>query len=100
MFKQDLKLMIEKTSVVVTAKDKRYSKLNQEVVILDLKSEAYYGLNPVGATIWQSLQEPKTVGEIRDVILNKYDVESEQCDRDLTMFLEELNHQGLIEVQN
>lgn len=92
--------MIEKTSVVVTAKEKRYSKLNEEVVILDLKSESYYGLNHVGATIWQSLQKPKTVSEIQDLILNKYDVESEQCDRDLITFLEELKHQGLIEVTN
>lgn len=92
--------MIEEMSIVVTAKDKRYSNLSKEVVILDLKSEEYYGLNHVGATIWHLLQEPKAVSEIKSIILNKYDVDLEQCDRDLKSFLEELKHQGLIEIRN
>lgn len=92
--------MIERTSIVVIAKDKRYSNLSKEVVILDLKSEEYYGLNHVGATIWHSLQEPRAVCEIREIILNKYDIEPQQCDRDLKAFLEELQHQGLIEVRD
>ncbi|MEM8721570.1 MAG: PqqD family protein [Cyanobacteria bacterium P01_G01_bin.39] len=92
--------MIEETSIVVTAKEKRYSNLNQDVVILDLKSEEYYGLNHVGGTVWHALQEPKSVSEIREIILSKYDVEAEKCDRDLKVFLEKLETQKLIEVRN
>lgn len=92
--------MIKETSIIVTTQGKRYSNLSKEVVILDLKSEEYYGLNHVGATIWHSLQAPKTVSEIREKILNKYDVEPQQCDRDLKDFLETLQHLGLIEIQN
>ena len=92
--------MIKGTSIVVAAQENRYSNLDKEVVILDLKSEEYYGLNHVGATIWKSLQEPKAVSEIRELILNKYAVELEQCDRDIKVFLEKLESQRLIEVKN
>lgn len=93
--------MIQETSIVVTAKEKRYSKLDQEVVILDLKSEEYYGLNHVGATIWKSLQEPSLVGDLRDEVVAKYDgIDSQQCYDDLKSFLEGLEAEGLIEIRN
>lgn len=92
--------MIEETSIVVSAQKKRYSHLNKDVVILDLQTEEYYGLNHVGATIWKLIQEPKTVRDIRELMLSKYNVESKQCDRDLKVFLEKLEAQKLIEVRN
>lgn len=90
--------MIDKKSVVVTAKDKRYSNLNQDTVILDLKSEEYYGLNHVGSTVWRLLQKPVAVEEIQELILSKYDVGAEECFRDLKAFLENLEAQELIKV--
>ena len=90
--------MIKETSIVVTAKDQRYSNLDQDTVILDLKSEEYYGLNRVGSIVWHLLQEPKPVREIQEVILSKYNVEAEQCFQDLKVFLESLETQELIKV--
>jgi len=51
-------------------------------------------------SIWNLIQEPKAVSEVRDVILAKYDVEPEQCDRDVLALLEELATEGLIEVRD
>ncbi|MEM9510783.1 MAG: PqqD family protein, partial [Cyanobacteria bacterium P01_E01_bin.35] len=61
---------------------------------------AYYGLNNVGVSVWNLIQEPKTVMEIRDTILEEYDVESEQCSQDLFRLLKELSVVGLIKVKN
>jgi hypothetical protein len=60
----------------------------------------YYGLNSVGASIWNLIQEPRTINEVRDAILAQYEVEPEQCDRDIKALLEELEAEGLIEVRN
>jgi hypothetical protein len=92
--------MVEVYSIVVAAKEQVSSDLAGEAVILDLKSGVYYGLNSVGASIWNLIQEPKTVNEVRDVLLTKYKVEPEQCDRDLKALLEQLEAEGLIEVHN
>ncbi len=48
-----------------------------------LLSGVYYGLNAVGASIWNLLQQPRTVSEIRDAILGEYEAEPQQCERDL-----------------
>ena len=45
-------------------------KLAEESVILQLEEGMYYGLNSVGARIWELVQEPRTVREIRDLLRN------------------------------
>jgi hypothetical protein len=56
-------------------------------------------LNPVGAFIWSNIQEPKKVEEIRDLILEEFDVGREECEADLIELLQELLNNGLIEVE-
>ncbi len=67
-------------------------------VILSLKSGVYYGLDPVGATVWDLIQEPKSLSEVRDAVLQEYDVEPERCEDDLRALLQELVEEGLVEV--
>lgn len=76
------------------------SDLAGEAVILSLKSGVYYGLNAVGASIWMLIQEPKTIAEIRDALLQEYDVEPEVCDRDLQGLLQDLIASDLVEVEH
>ena len=87
-------------SIVVAAKDQLSCDLAGEAVILNLKSGVYYGLDPIGARIWQLIQVPKAVQHIRDAILDEYDVEASQCEQDLLALLANMEAQGLIEVQD
>ena len=83
----------------MAAKDQVSSDLGGEVAILDLKAGVYYGLDAVGARIWSLIQEPRTVNEIRDILLEEYEVEPERCERDLLVLLQRLADEGLIEVE-
>jgi len=87
-------------STIVAAKDQVSSDLGGEVAILDLKAGVYYGLDAVGARIWSLIQEPRTVNEIRDILLEEYEVEPEHCERDLLALLRRLADEGLVEVRN
>ena len=87
-------------SMVVASSEQLASDLAGEVIILDLKSGIYYGLNSVGARIWSLLQEPRTVCEIRDIILDEYEVDPDRCEQDLMAVLSELLSRALIEVKN
>jgi coenzyme PQQ synthesis protein D (PqqD) len=86
------------TTVVVSSQQVS-CPLGDEAAILNLKNNMYYGMNPVGATVWNLLKQPKTVAEIRDVIVEEYEVEEERCEQDLFTLLEEMRSQGLIEVR-
>jgi hypothetical protein len=90
--------LISEHSTVVAVKDQVSADLAGEAAILNLKSGVYYGLNEVGARIWQLIQKPTTVTTIRDTLLEEYEVESDSCGRDLLALLQDLATAGLIEV--
>ncbi|HEV2521826.1 MAG TPA: PqqD family peptide modification chaperone [Candidatus Acidoferrales bacterium] len=91
---------ISDQTVVVAAKDQVSCDLAGEAAILNIKSGVYYGLDPVGARIWNLMQQPRAVADIQNVITSEYDVEPERCARDLVTLLEKLLAEGLIEVKD
>lgn len=93
-------MKISSTSLVTAVQDQVSTTLDDEAVILNLRDGVYYGLNPLGARIWDLLQETRTVGEMQHVILEEYEVEAERCERDLLQLLNELAAKGLIVVKD
>jgi hypothetical protein len=93
-----MKKLISPHSKVVVSKDQVYCDLSGEAAILNLKTSVYFGLNTVGASIWKLIQEPRTVKEIRNAILEEYDVEPDRCGHDVLELLQELSTHGLIEI--
>ena len=92
--------MISTTATIRATRDQVSSDLDGEAVILYPKSGQYYGLDDVGTRVWQLIQEPRTVNEIRDALLEEYEVASERCEGDLLRLLEILRAEGLIEVED
>lgn len=86
-------------STVIACKGQTSSDLGGAVVILNLEKGAYHGLNEAGALIWSLVQQPRTVLEIRNAIMDEYDVDQSQCEQDLLAVLDELASHKLIEVR-
>ena len=95
-----MKRTLSVSSSVVAANDQVSSDLGGEVAILHLKAGMYYGLEAVGARIWNLIQEPRPVEEIRDILVREYEVEPDRCESDLIVLLTRLADEGLIEVKD
>ncbi len=67
-----------------------------ETVMLDLAKGAYFGLDPVGARMWQLLAEGKTLVEVCDAIVEEYDVSRDAVEQDLLGLVADLMAQGLL----
>ena len=76
------------------------SELDGEVVILNLSSGIYYGLNEVGNRVWELIQQPRSFEELCGVLVDEYDVSSDICQQELTKLLLELKNACLIEVRD
>ncbi|MER3490959.1 MAG: PqqD family protein [Mastigocladus sp. ERB_26_2] len=100
MRSKTVEVNISENTIVVASAEQISSDLGGEVVILNLKSGTYHGLNEVGTLIWNLIQTPKTVKDIKAAILAEYEVEAERCDRDLLKLLEDLLAAELINIQN
>lgn len=97
---QKLEQEILESSVVAVSTEQISSDLGGEAVILNLKSGVYFGLNEVGVTVWNLIQEPHTVSEIKETLLEEYEVEIEHCQSDLMTLLVKLFAAGLIVINN
>ena len=85
-------------STVCAIKDQVTADVSGEAVILHLEKGIYYGLDLVGAIVWNLIQTPRTFNEIRDAILEEYDVEADRCERDLQDLLKDLQANELIQI--
>ena len=91
---------VSAASVVCAISGHVSSRLSDEVVILNLQKGTYHGLEAVGARIWELIQKPTAVREVRDVLLSEYDAEPKRCENDLIALLEELRKNDLLEIQS
>lgn len=82
----------------VAAPDQVFSELGNEAVIMNLVSGTYFGLNEVGAAIWQHLQRPVTLDDLCEAIQAEYEVDLEVCQPDIEALLQQFQEAQLIEV--
>ena len=74
-------------------------EVDGEMVLLDMESENYFGLDEVGTAIWQAIQEDGLLQNVLETLLEQYDVEEEVLKKDLIGFVEKLAESGLVEVK-
>lgn len=68
---------------LTVAPDVMFRQLDDEAVLLDLKSGTYFGLNDVGARTWELILEHGRLSRVRDALLREYAVGREAVERDL-----------------
>ena len=73
-------------------------QVGQETVILDLASGTYFGLDPVGARIWQLMVEGKALAEVCESMLAEYEVTPEKIEFDVLALAQDLSAKQLISV--
>jgi len=95
-----MQLTINARSTVQLGQDHVSSRLSDEVIILNDQSGVYFGLGGVGVSIWELVQEPRSVASIQEALLEEYDVEPQRCEKDLVAILQEMASAGLIRIVN
>jgi hypothetical protein len=76
-------------------------ELDGEVAILNMKNGVYYGLNPVGAAVWNliEMENNVNVAQIIERIVDEYDVEKDECHKDIIELIEQLLKNGLVQIK-
>lgn len=70
-----------------------------EMVLLDLASGLYFGLDPVGSRAWQRLSEHAAcLTDLVDIIEAEYDAPRAVIEQDLAKLLDHLLERRLIEI--
>jgi hypothetical protein len=83
-------------SIVVRSPEVLFQNLDGEAVLLDLASESYFGLNPVGTRIWELLDGDRRLRDALEVLSAEYEVERTRLEGDLLALIDQLAGAGLV----
>lgn len=89
-------MTISETTKVVRNENLPTGEIDGELVALDLEKGDCFGLDRVGAIIWQIVETPRTVGEIADELVESHDVDRSRCVSDILPFVGDLIQAGLL----
>jgi hypothetical protein len=78
-----------------------FRKIADECILVPIKQKAsevdsIYTINEVGNFIWEQIDGVKLLSEIRDAIVNEFEVNSEEAEVDLLEFLQQLGKVGAV----
>ncbi|WP_052326982.1 PqqD family protein [Desulfocapsa sulfexigens] len=78
------------------SKDVLRQEIDGETVLLDMKSENYFGLNDVGSHVLEMLQDGSNLDSLVSHLLSIYEIGKQQLEIDITELLQQLLDAGLI----
>ena len=85
-------------SQVQCSNDVLVQEVGGEAVLLDLASERYFGLDPVGTRIWTLLADDDQLQVVCDTLCAEYDAEPARIRDDLLALVTQLAEAGLVKL--
>jgi coenzyme PQQ synthesis protein D (PqqD) len=86
-------------TIVVSNKRSAACDLDGEMVILQLDSGVYFGLNGVGTSIWNYIQEQRSIEDVISQMMVEYKVARTICEREILTLLQNMAAHGLVDVR-
>jgi hypothetical protein len=88
------KLYIKEPSVV-------FRKVAEEFILVPIKQkagdvESIYTMNEAGGRIWELIDGVRRLNEIKDIIVEEFEVSPEEAEVDIFEFLQQLEHIGAV----
>jgi len=73
------------------------ASIDDELVMMSVEKGQYYGLSGIGPRVWELMDEPLTLDQLIERIVEEFEVERDVCRADMIQFLEQIEKLGLVE---
>jgi len=83
---------------VAPSKNVLTQEVSGEMVLMNLSSEQYFGLDAVGTRVWNLLEQGVAPADLLSILLREYEVEQQQLESDIEELLGQLLEAGLVQV--
>lgn len=80
--------------------DAKYELVEDEAIIIDLKTGSYYSLNDTGTMFWKLIDGQRSIAACAEEIAKEYDVAASIVESDILELAEGFLSEGLIELQS
>jgi hypothetical protein len=77
-----------------------HQPVQEEVVLLNLKSQQYYSLDDVGSRMWNLLLEHRDIDIVSSILLREYKVDSDRLRTDVEALVAQLAQAGILVISS
>jgi hypothetical protein len=74
------------------------SRIGYEIVMLDVESGFYFGLNSVASVIWDNMKEKIDLRSLVDALMKEFDVDESTCESDTLELIGQMLEKKIIKV--
>lgn len=71
--------------------------VDEGIAILDLRSNTYFSLDPVGADVWNRMATPVSLDDLTTAIATEYTITPDDCRADIAALLTDMMDHGLVQ---
>lgn len=89
---------ITKETIITKKEGFLSSEMDEGLAMMSIENSAYYGMDKIGKSIWESFESPSSIETICTALRERFDVSEEECLRDVIAFMETIHKAGLIEI--
>jgi len=86
--------------IISIVKEVVWTKLGDEVAILNPTTGTYFGLDPVGSRIWCLIAEGLAEDEMISTLISEYEVDEQRLRSDLRELIDQLAVKSLVTLSN
>ena len=72
--------------------------MDGDVVMLDVEKGKYFGLNAVGAHIWEAIETPQNVSDLCTQVETAFEVSRDVCETDTLAILKDMHGRGMLHI--
>lgn len=87
---------MELSTVLSRGEDFVFNEVDGELVMMNIETGSYASMNETGKSIWNLIEEPKSVDVILDALLEEYDIDRATAESEVLPFIEKLLEQKIV----
>lgn len=91
-------MLIPPTATIARASEVVATPVGDHLVVLN-EELRYVGLDTTGQAVWELLETPRSLDELVEELVRRFDVEPDQCRDDVSAFLADLHRHRLVTVE-
>lgn len=72
--------------------------VDDELIMMDFPQNKYFGLNSVGAFVWNNIEDAISISDLCKLAMSEFDIEALECKQAILAFVSTLSDAALIEI--
>lgn len=72
------------------------TRVGNQTMMMSIEAGRYFAVAETGQRIWELLEQPRSIGDIVDTLVQEYEITRPECLEQVTRFAQDLAENGLV----